>query len=256
MNEKKGGCISSLNQVISAHRFNIKYFSPVSNFILKMLMKLIVLSSLCVSIETLQLHELYLNKNFWSQNSAILSSFPEFWQYCLDFTGCFINHIATNISILCLGCQRAAILTLWMETIGWSANTSFWTRSQKRNKWMPWSFQWIQEITGRGWRSWLLSRNQFKMVSTPKHWADFFQDLFFIFLLTAKLGSWRFHETVNFAFLKSQWEFQCYFILPLSSTKTHVHSWTLFQAIGYHLSATGAQKLGKRPMSSCFLYAN
>ncbi len=43
-----------------------------------------------------------------------------------------------------------------------------------------------------------------------------------------------------FAFLKSQWEFQCYPIFSLFSAKTH--SLTLFQEILYHLSATGAQK--------------
>ena len=43
-----------------------------------------------------------------------------------------------------------------------------------------------------------------------------------------------------FAFLKSQWEFQCYPIFPLFSAKTH--SLTLFQKICYHFSAAGAQK--------------
>ena len=43
-----------------------------------------------------------------------------------------------------------------------------------------------------------------------------------------------------FAFLKSQWEFQCYPIFPLFSATTH--SFTPFQEILYHLSAAGAQK--------------
>ncbi len=43
-----------------------------------------------------------------------------------------------------------------------------------------------------------------------------------------------------FAFLKSEWEFQCYLIFPLFSTKPH--SLTLFQAIHHHLSAAGPQK--------------
>ena len=42
------------------------------------------------------------------------------------------------------------------------------------------------------------------------------------------------------AFLKSEWEFQCYPIFPLFSGKTH--SLTLFQAIHHHLSAAGPQK--------------
>ena len=44
-----------------------------------------------------------------------------------------------------------------------------------------------------------------------------------------------------FAFLKSEWEFQCYPIFLLLSTKTH--KLTLFQAIHHHLSAAGPQKL-------------
>ena len=39
------------------------------------------------------------------------------------------------------------------------------------------------------------------------------------------------------AFLKSEWEFQCYLIFPLSSAKPH--SLTPFQAIHRHLSAAG-----------------
>ncbi len=42
------------------------------------------------------------------------------------------------------------------------------------------------------------------------------------------------------AFLKSEWEFQCYPIFPFFPGKTH--SLTLFQAIHRHLSAEGPQK--------------
>ena len=43
-----------------------------------------------------------------------------------------------------------------------------------------------------------------------------------------------------FAFLKSQWEFQCCPNFPLFPTKTH--SLTPLKAIHHHLSAAGPQK--------------
>ncbi len=43
-----------------------------------------------------------------------------------------------------------------------------------------------------------------------------------------------------FADLKSEWEFQCYPIFSLFSTKTQ--SLTLYQAIHHHLNAAGSQK--------------
>ncbi len=43
-----------------------------------------------------------------------------------------------------------------------------------------------------------------------------------------------------FAFLKSEWKFQCYPICPIFPAK--IHSLALFQAIHYHLSAAGTQK--------------
>ncbi len=43
-----------------------------------------------------------------------------------------------------------------------------------------------------------------------------------------------------FAFLKSEWEIQCYPIFPLFFAKTH--NLTPFQAIHHHLRAAGPQK--------------
>ena len=42
------------------------------------------------------------------------------------------------------------------------------------------------------------------------------------------------------AFLKSEWEFQCYPVFPLFFSKSN--SLTLFQAIHHHFSAAGPQK--------------